>query len=224
MNSLLPPNATTEEVAIEQATARLGDIPVDIGRMWNPDTCPIELLPWLAWALSVDEWENRWSEHTQREVIKQSANLHRHKGTVGAVKNALSSIGVSVDFLEWFDDVHDVALAPIHSTVPHTFVFIAWANENPYISNEVFLNPELYETIHRAVEHTKPVRSHFDFLVGAKLDNTLPIATASSGWLQVSRLSNETVPVQSPRSAFELGEIFHLNQRRYCVARFYLIE
>ncbi len=222
--TLLPVNATQEERDIESTIARQSDIPVDIGKLWNPDTCPAELLPWLAWALSVDEWDSNWSETNKRDFIKQSATVHRHKGTVGAVRNALASLGVTVDFLEWFENTHDVALAPIRSTVPHTFVFIAWANENPYTSHEVFLNDELYATVTRVVEQVKPVRSHFGFLVGARLDSTLLMATALTGRMQVARLTSETVPVKIPTLQTTLSAILHLNQRRYCVARWYLSE
>jgi P2-related tail formation protein len=51
--SLLPPNVSGLERALEQASARVGDIPVPIDPLWNPATCPARLLPWLAWALSV---------------------------------------------------------------------------------------------------------------------------------------------------------------------------
>ena len=252
--SILPPNATAQERAQEAAITRMSDIPVEIGKLWDPDTCPVELLPWLAWALSVDEWDSQWSEQTKRSFIKQSVTVHKHKGTVGAVKRALASLGVSIDFLEWFDDVHDIALAPIHSTQPHTFIFIAWANENPYTSNEVFLNPELYNAVLRVTNRVKPARSHFDFLVGAKINGDLAVGTASTGWFQVGRFSNETTPVQIPENSVHvsaalatsghniqvgrfvretepvqvpasetlLSAIFHLNRKRYVVARFYL--
>ena len=50
MNSLLPRNATGAERAIEGATARVGAVPTPFRDLWNPDTCPAALLPWLAWA------------------------------------------------------------------------------------------------------------------------------------------------------------------------------
>lgn len=204
-NSLLPFNATSQERALAQATANLDHMPLEVGKLWDPDNCPAALLPWLAWAMSVDEWDSQWSEQTQRDLIKNAAYTHRQKGTVGAVKKALSSLGVTVDFLEWFEDVHDILLAPIHSKQPYTFVFIAWANENPYTSNDVFLNPQLYDAIERIVNQTKPVRSHFDFLVGAKLGSELSLGTASTGWSQVGRFCHATVPVQMPPSGSEVG-------------------
>lgn len=196
--SLLPINATEQERALELASGKLADLPVEIGKLWNPDDCPESLLPWLAWALSIDEWDSQWSVETRRQQIKNAAFTHRHKGTVGSVKKALASLGVTVDFLEWFEDAHDVVLAPVHNTQPHTFVFVAWANENPYTSQQVFLNQELYDTITRIVNLHKPVRSHYDFLVGAKLDSDLFVAATSNDWTQVSKTYHQVQAVQIP--------------------------
>lgn len=201
--SLLPHNATEQERALELASAKLADLPVDVGKLWSPDDCPEALLPWLAWAMSIDDWDSNWSESIKRRQIKTAVYTHRQKGTVGAVKKALASLGVTVDFLEWFDDVHDIALAPVHSTQPYTFVFIAWANENPYTSHEVFLSPQLYTAIERAVNSLKPVRSHFDFLVGAKMGDELKFGASSTPG-QVSRKSGRTEPVAVPASENEL--------------------
>ena len=51
---LLPANATPLERALAETTARLSDVAVPIRDLWSPENCPTELLPWLAWALSVD--------------------------------------------------------------------------------------------------------------------------------------------------------------------------
>lgn len=93
LKSLLPPSASALERAIEAATARIGDIPVLISRVWNPATCPAELLPWLAWALSVDTWDSSWSERTKRDVIASSYDVHRHKGSVWSIKEAIRAAG-----------------------------------------------------------------------------------------------------------------------------------
>lgn len=92
--SLLPPNRTGQEHAIEQTqAARIAGMDVPVDRLWNPATCPAALLPWLAWALSVDEWDDAWPEETKRRVIADSVTVHRVKGTVGAVRRALAAAG-----------------------------------------------------------------------------------------------------------------------------------
>jgi phage tail P2-like protein len=89
--SLLPPNATTLErrIAASGFVTPSGYVPT----LWNADTCPAALLPWLAWAESVDDWNPAWSEERQRAVIKTSRAIHRLKGTVAAIKQALVARG-----------------------------------------------------------------------------------------------------------------------------------
>lgn len=93
--TLLPPTATGIEVAIERAIERIGEIPVPNADLWNPMTCPAAMLPWLAWALSVDDWNTEWTESEKREAIAASIFIHRHKGTVVAVASALEAAGIS---------------------------------------------------------------------------------------------------------------------------------
>lgn len=57
IKSLLPPNNTPQERALEATTARISDIPVPLRQLYNPDTCPINLLAWLGWQLSTDSWK-----------------------------------------------------------------------------------------------------------------------------------------------------------------------
>ncbi|MBD3610537.1 MAG: phage tail protein I [Gammaproteobacteria bacterium] len=92
MNSLLPPNASQLEQNLVDTSARIGNVP-SLPPLWDPDTCPTYLLSWLAWALSVEEWDSNWPEVVQREAIKQARDIHKNKGTVGSLKRALSSLG-----------------------------------------------------------------------------------------------------------------------------------
>lgn len=91
--TLLPPNATKAERALEGATSRISDVPLRIRESWDPDTCPVALLPWLAWAFSVDEWDPDWPEDVKRAVIRTSYDQHRKKGTVASVRRSLRTIG-----------------------------------------------------------------------------------------------------------------------------------
>jgi len=102
---LLPPNATDQETALEAAmAARIEAVPVPLGTLWNPRTCPEALLPWLAWALSVDHWDPTWSAGIKRDVIAESIRLHRHKGSPWAVERALVVTGApNATVEEWFE-------------------------------------------------------------------------------------------------------------------------
>ena len=163
--SLLPPNATAAERAIESAMAKATDVPVPIATLWDPQRCPVPLLPWLAWAMSVDDWDSAWPDSIKRSLIAGSFRIHRIKGTVAAIRQALAVLGVEAELAEWFE----------YGGRPHTFRLTAWANANLHANNEAILSPALYTALKRAVDAVKPVRSHYDFRVGARFDDRLAI-------------------------------------------------
>ncbi|OEU65822.1 MAG: phage tail protein I, partial [Desulfovibrio sp. S3730MH75] len=101
--TLLPSNASQLEIDFSETVARIGDVPVEISTLWNPDSCPLNLLPYLAWALSVDLWDDEWPEDVKRDVIRQSVAIHRVKGTPGAVEMMCKALGYDVRVLEWFE-------------------------------------------------------------------------------------------------------------------------
>ena len=100
---LLPPTSTSLEKAMSLVMARILDTPVPIDRLWNPQTCPANLLPWLAWTFSVDVWSSAWDEQTKRDVISASPAVHRLKGTPGALKRAVVAVWNGAEVEEWFE-------------------------------------------------------------------------------------------------------------------------
>jgi phage tail P2-like protein len=100
-DSLLPPNSTPLEVALARLGLRLEDIDLPIAQLWDPWTCPIAALPWLAWSLSVDKWDADWSEDQKRTVTAQAIEDQRRKGSVTAVKTALARIDSLLTLEEW---------------------------------------------------------------------------------------------------------------------------
>lgn len=91
-NYLLPQNQTELEASIATAT-EFRVSPDAISKLWDAADCPVKFLPWLAWALSVDFWDDTWSEDKKRATIAGSIAWHRKKGTPWAVKQVLASIG-----------------------------------------------------------------------------------------------------------------------------------
>lgn len=91
--TLLPPNAQPIEYDLEQFPARHQDFAAPIRMLWSTDACPAHMLPWLAWAFSVDDWDPDWPEETKRSAVAASIAIHRRKGTIGAVRNALAAFG-----------------------------------------------------------------------------------------------------------------------------------
>jgi|GEM_PF-1176663 len=100
-----PPSATPFQVAIAGVdAARLAALPVPIDVLWNPYLCPVPVLPYLAWALSVDVWDDSWTEERKRKVIAAAPAVHRLKGTRGAVERALAAFDLEATIVEWWED------------------------------------------------------------------------------------------------------------------------
>lgn len=91
--SILPPNASPQERAIELAIARTGQVPVPIRTLWNADTCPALHLAWLAWALGCDEWDDAWSEEAKRATIRDAVLVQRRKGSIWSIRRVLANAG-----------------------------------------------------------------------------------------------------------------------------------
>lgn len=94
--SLLPPNTTKLERALEETAALISDVPVPISRYIDPATCPAGLLPWLAWELSVDWWDENWTEAQKRAAIAASPYVHMKKGTPSAIRQAIEALGYTI--------------------------------------------------------------------------------------------------------------------------------
>ncbi|MDP2128184.1 MAG: phage tail protein I [Pseudohongiella sp.] len=150
MSDLLPPNVTPLERALSEALDR--PLPVIVKQVWNADECPAAILPWLAWAFSVDSWDNSWSDAQKRAVIKASVEVHNIKGTIGALKTALASLGYSIDVIEWFQEGGD----------PYTF------RVNVTLQTEGISSPATYDEIASVADGAKNLRSHL-----AGVDTTL---------------------------------------------------
>lgn len=104
MNSLLPAGSTPLERATSEALAAFMALPVPLRDLWNPDKCPERMLPYLAWALSVDRWDESWPVDTKRKVIKNSYFVHRHKGTIGALRRVVEPLGYLIQVIEWHQE------------------------------------------------------------------------------------------------------------------------
>lgn len=102
MSNLLPPNASQLEKLAAQACAELAGIPVPIRELSDPDRCPAQFLPYLAWQRSVDRWDPAWSEATKRQVIKAAYFVHAHKGTIGALRRVVEPLGYLIRVVEWW--------------------------------------------------------------------------------------------------------------------------
>jgi len=99
---LLPVGSSALEVAAAEACASLQQLPVPLRTLWNPQTCPVALLPYLAWAWSVDRWDQTWPEETKRAVVAASQFVHRRKGTIAAIRRVVEPLGYVINVHEWW--------------------------------------------------------------------------------------------------------------------------
>lgn len=147
MPDLLPPSATDVERALAELFKRLNELPVPIRDMWNADTIPVALLPWLAWAFSVDEWAGHWSEQQRRDTIKNALAVQRMKGTIGSVRQGLAALGIDARVQEWMNQ--------IPAGDPYTFKLHLQADQTPVDLDGI-------KAALAVLERSKNLRSHLD--------------------------------------------------------------
>ncbi|WP_010546001.1 phage tail protein I [Sphingomonas elodea] len=158
--SLLPPNATALERAIESAAARMGDLPVPLRSIIDPETCPLPLLPYLAWAVSIDAWSSDWPEEVKRARVRRAIEIQRRKGTASSVRAVVESFGGAVALREWWQ------LTP--PGPPHTFTMAVELSGNDGApATAAFADAVIAE-----VRRTKPVRSQFTFTQGLRFNGS----------------------------------------------------
>lgn len=96
--SILPPNSTRLERALEIVSDRLAAPAVD--SLWDAWLAPERFLPWLAYAVGVREWDPLWPLETRRQVIASQIAINRHRGTSWAVRQSLIAMGYADAALE----------------------------------------------------------------------------------------------------------------------------
>nr|WP_288913139.1 phage tail protein I [uncultured Pseudomonas sp.] len=143
MKSLLPLNSSQLERAIEVATDETTEVP--LRTLYNPDTCPAHLLYQLAWAWSVDRWDDTWPEEVKRSVIRSSFYVHAHKGTIGALRRVVEPFGYLIEVVEWFQT------EPVG--VPGTFALKIGVSDEG-------ISEETYQELTWLIDDARPVSRH----------------------------------------------------------------
>ncbi|MDN4056341.1 phage tail protein I [Massilia sp. YIM B02763] len=145
MADLLPPNATQLDRVLAAVGARIGELPVPLRDLMNPDTCPVALLPWLASTLAVSPWNDSWTETQKRGVIGSAYLVHRQRGTLAALKRALDALGVSAEVVEWWQTAPEGK--------PYTFQVDVETYEG--------MDTNYLQSINSQIDAVKPVRSSY---------------------------------------------------------------
>lgn len=189
-NSLLPPSSGNWLRHTEAGTARLSAITVALRTLWTPTDCPVDLLPYLAWALSVDRWDKNWPAERKIAAIQKSYWLHRRKGTRAAVRRVVEDMGFSATFAEWFEA----------GDAPGTFRL-------EVDINEVGLTPKTLSELNRLIDDAKPVSRHISQMNIASVTLGPVSVGASSGCGEIISVYPEEY--QPEDNFLYNGVIFH---------------
>ncbi len=159
---LLPTGSSPLEVAAAEALASIGGLSVPLRQLWNPYTCPPVLLPYLAWAWSVDRWDTGWPESTKRAVVAASRAVHQRKGTVGAIRRVVEPLGYLIRIVEWWKT----------GDAPGTFRLDVGVLDTG-------ITEEMYNELERLIADAKPCSRH---LIGLSINldasGVIPVAAA----------------------------------------------
>ncbi|HDZ9268244.1 phage tail protein I [Vibrio cholerae] len=155
--STLPPSASKLERILEQIFwEEIGLIERDIRDFMNPWKCREDLLPYLAWELSVDDWDDNWSLSTKRRVCATALDIHTYKGTRYAIDKSIEAIRAdSLRAVEWFEDESNLK--------PGQFRVDLISDQSPVDATTI---PEIV----RAIQNAKNTRSH---LVGITITSQI---------------------------------------------------
>jgi phage tail P2-like protein len=162
-NSLLPPGSSVLERRLAQACGGISGLNVPLRDLWNPDTCPVNFLPYLAWAFSVDRWDESWTESVKRKVVKDAFYIHQHKGTISAIRRVVEPLGYLIRVIEWWKTNDE----------PGTFRLDVGVLDTG-------ITEEMYHELERVIADAKPCSRH---LIGLSItldaNGTVPVAVAS---------------------------------------------
>ena len=170
-STLLPPGSSALERRLALTCSGISDLQVPLRDLWNPATCPVRFLPYLAWAFSVDRWDESWAESTKRQVVQDAFFIHQHKGTISAVRRVVQPFGFLIRVLEWWQT----------GEVPGTFRLDIGVQEQG-------ITEETYLELERLIRDAKPCSRH---LVGMSIN----LQTSGTFYVGASSYIGEEITV-----------------------------
>lgn len=164
-SSLLPPGSSALERRLAQACSGISDLNVPLRDLWNPWKCPAGFLPYLAWAFSVDSWDESWSEQEKRTVISESFRLHQRKGTIEAIRRVVEKMGYSFSIAEWWEVADPAGTFRLEVDV-----------------NDIGITSRILDELTRLVNDAKPVSRHMaQFNISTKVQGNIYVGSTLCG-------------------------------------------
>ncbi|HBG9753988.1 TPA: phage tail protein I [Klebsiella oxytoca] len=142
-NSLMATGSSVLEQRAAEACAVISDLSVPLRDLWNPWKCPVKFLPYLAWAFSVDRWEESWSEVEKRQEISDAFWIHQRKGTISAIRFVIEKMGYFISIDEWWQVADPAGTFRLEVDI-----------------NDIGLTPSMLSDLNRLIDETKPVSRH----------------------------------------------------------------
>ena len=170
-----------------EACAVISDLSVPLRDLWNPWRCPVKFLPYLAWAFSVDRWEETWSETVKRQAVSDAFWIHQRKGTVAAVRRVIETLGYSITLQEWWT-VADPA-GTFRLTVD---------------LNDIGITEPMIKELERIIGDAKPVSRHISQL-------TLSASAYGTAHIGAAMVDGEVITVY-PQNYSPDGSIYYDGQ------------
>ncbi|HIH9923345.1 TPA: phage tail protein I [Klebsiella pneumoniae] len=157
-----------------EACAVISDLSVPLRDLWNPWRCPVKFLPYLAWAFSVDSWEENWSETEKRQAVSEAFWIHQRKGTVAAVRRVIETLGYSMTLQEWWEVADPAGTFRLEIDL-----------------NDIGITETMIKELERIIGDAKPVSRHISQL-------TLSASVYGAAYIGVGIVDGETITVYPP--------------------------
>lgn len=130
---------------------------------YNIDNLTSEQLDILAWQFDLSTWREKWNIAIKRSVLKTAIRDKSKNGTLSAVRQAVASIGSAASITEWWQENP--------KGEPHTFkVQVAMAKIEGQLQDDTI------EDIMSLIDYAKPLRSHYNFILGVSVEGGISAA------------------------------------------------
>lgn len=157
-----------------EAGAVISDLSVPLRDLWNPWRCPVKFLPYLAWAFSVDRWEETWSETVKRQAVSDAFWIHQRKGTVAAVRRVIETLGYSMTLQEWWEVADPAGTFRLEIDL-----------------NDIGITEPMIKELERIIGDAKPVSRHISQL-------TLSASVRGTAYTGSALVDGEVIAVYPP--------------------------
>ncbi len=173
-NSLMANGSSLLEQRAAAACASIIDLSVPLRDLWNPWKCPVKFLPYLAWAFSVDRWEETWSETEKRQAVSDAFWIHQRKGTVAAVRRVIETLGYSMTLQEWWEVADPAGTFRLEIDL-----------------NDIGITESMIRELERIIGDAKPVSRHISQM-------TLGVSSHGAANVGISIFDGEVIDIYPP--------------------------